>query len=164
MSAQIGPVLVGTDFSDNSGVALAEARRLAARMGTWVEVLHVVDGGPSIGWGEQGEAGRWLSTAGLEPDELMVRFGSPPVELARRAAELVPELIVVGSHGRSGYQPLGLGSTAARISVQARCPVVLVSPRVDRQELWGGEEPLQDVGRDGAAANYRGPTDGGKTR
>jgi nucleotide-binding universal stress UspA family protein len=161
--ADAGPVLVGTDFSENAGVALAEARRLASLLGVRVEVLHVVDGAFSESWGEQGEAGRWLVTAGLAPEQLLVRFGNPPVELARRAAELEPEVIVVGSHGRSGYQPLALGSTAARISVQARCPVMLVSPRIERNELGGSLKPLSG-GRDGADGDDKGTTEGGTTR
>ena len=164
MAADVGPVLVGTDFSDNAGVALVEARRLASRLGVRVEVLHVVDGARSESWGEQGEAGQWLITAGLTPEELLVRFGSPSVELARRAAELEPEVIVVGSHGRSGYQPLALGSTAARISVQARCPVMLVSPRIDRNEQVNGKTKPQSGGRDGAAGDEQGTTEGGTTR
>jgi nucleotide-binding universal stress UspA family protein len=164
MAADVGPVLVGTDFSDTAGVALAEARRLASRLGVRVEVLHVVDGARSVSWGENGEAERWLSMAGLAPDELLVRFGSPSVELARRAAELEPEVIVVGSHGRSGYQPLALGSTAARISVQARCPVMVVSPRIDRNEQRGGAMKPLAAGSDGAAGDEQGTTEGGKTR
>ena len=39
-------------------------------------------------------------------------------------------MIVIGRHGRSGYQPIELGSTAARIGLAAHCPVVLVGDRV----------------------------------
>jgi nucleotide-binding universal stress UspA family protein len=156
MTAEVGPVVVGTDFSDSAGVALAEARRLASLLSARLDVVHVVDGHPAAGWGEEGEAGEWLRAAGLDPAGLVIRFGSPWVELARYAADVSPTLVVVGSHGRSGYQPLSLGSTATRVSMHARCPVVLVSPRLvtagngTESKLAGREEapavPRQDRG------------------
>ena len=145
MARNVGPVVVGTDFSDTAGVALSEARRLAELLGTHVEVVHVVDGGRAAGWGEDGEAGTWLKSARVDPADLIVRYGNPWVELARFAAEAVPTLLVVGSHGQSGYQPLAIGSTATRISVHARCPVVLVSPRAVQADQE--DEPAATVRR-----------------
>jgi nucleotide-binding universal stress UspA family protein len=151
MAADVGPVVVATDFSETAGIALVEARRLAALLRTRLVVVHVVDGAAS-GWCADGEAGEWLRGAGVAVEDLVVRFGRPWVELARYAADVLPTLVVVGSHGVSGYQPLTLGSTAARVSMHAGCPVVLVSPRV---------RPLQDegvevyAGRGGAAAGAR---------
>lgn len=150
MARNVGPVLVGTDFSETAGIALSEARRLAALLGTRVALVHVVDGGLAAGWGEDGLASVWLKAAGVDPAGLVVRYGNPWVELARFAAEVVPTLLVVGSHGQSGYQPLAIGSTATRISVHARCPVVLVSPRAVQAE----QEDVR-AGRDGAAAGAR---------
>jgi nucleotide-binding universal stress UspA family protein len=150
LARNVGPVLVGTDFSESASLALAEARRLAALMGARVEVVHVVDGAHAAGWGEDGQAGNWLKTAQLDPAGLVVRYGSPWVELARYAAEVMPTLVVVGSHGQSGYQPLTIGSTATRISVHARCPVVLVSPRA-----VSAEQEAVRADRDSAAAGIR---------
>lgn len=133
MAAMVGPVVVGIDFSDSAGVALAEARRLAALLTARLDIVHVVDGSPAAGW-TAAQASEWLESVGLDPADLVIRFGSPWVELARYAADVKPTLVVVGSHGRSGYQPLALGSTAVRVSLQARCPVVLVSPRVAETE------------------------------
>lgn len=134
MAAGVGPLIVGTDFSEGSAAALAEGRRLAARLGVAVEVVHVVDGVQGPGWRPGGEADAWLGSAGLSPGDLRIRFGSPWVELARVTDERAALLLVVGSHGRSGYQPLAVGSTASRVSMTARCPVVLVSPQVRPRE------------------------------
>jgi nucleotide-binding universal stress UspA family protein len=131
--AAVGPVVVGTDFSDTAGVALAEARRLALLLCTDVVVVHVADGqsaGSVLEGADAPTASGWLRSVGLTPDRLVVRNGSAWVELARYSAEVSPALVVVGTHGRSGYQPLTMGSTASRISLHARCPVVVVSPRV----------------------------------
>jgi nucleotide-binding universal stress UspA family protein len=134
VAGTVGPVVVGTDFSDNSAVALAEGRRLAELLGVAMEVVHVVDGGGALADG----AAEWLEACGVGADRLVVRHGNPWVELARYAAEVSPRLLVVGSHGSTGYQPLSLGSTASRITVHARCPVVLVSPRVLATVAEGG--------------------------
>lgn len=155
----VGPIVVGTDFSETAGVALAEARRLAGLLRTEVVVVHVADGQSMSNGGLVAES--WLRSAGLEAGVLVVRTGSAWVELARYAAEVAPALVVVGSHGQSGYQPLTIGSTASRVTMHARCPVVVVSPRVGASLLEkAGEKAGQDTreggaGRAGAAASAR---------
>jgi nucleotide-binding universal stress UspA family protein len=139
MAARVGPVLMGTDFSDGSAMALVEARRLAGLLGAELRVVHVAAAGVD------GQADalpprsvRWLAEQGLSGTQVVTRAGQAWVELARYAAETAPTLLVVGSHGESGYQPLEIGSTAARLSLHARCAVVVVSPRV------GGEMQVQE--------------------
>jgi nucleotide-binding universal stress UspA family protein len=160
MAEGVGPVVVGTDFSHTAGVALAEARRLAELLRTEVVVVHVVDGAPAGGPEEAADAATadvWLRTAGLAADGLVVRTGSAWVELARYASEVSPTLVVVGSHGRSGYQPLHIGSTASRVSMHARCPVVVVSPRAATAawEQAGQETATNTASRAGAVADAR---------
>lgn len=126
MAASVGPVVVGTDFSDTAALALEEARRLGALIGAVVDVVHVAEvPGPE----RSPAAEEWLARNGVAVDELVVRRGSPWVELVRYASEVSSLLVVLGSHGASGYQPLVIGNTASRVTVNARCPVVLVSPR-----------------------------------
>jgi nucleotide-binding universal stress UspA family protein len=156
MAAGVGPVVAGTDFSETAGVALTEARRLSSLLGVRLEVVHVVDGAPA-GGASRAAADAWLRSMGVAPDALVVRYGRPWVELARYAAEVLPTLVVVGSHGESGYQPLTIGSTAARLSMQAGCPVVLVSPRVRGVKQ---DRELTSAGRVGAAAGARGEPGG----
>lgn len=159
MAEGVGPVVVGTDFSDTAGVALAEARRLAALLRTDVVVVHVSDGSPAgLPADESGPdaAEAWLRTAGLTSEGLVVRTGSAWVELARFASEVLPTLVVVGSHGQSGYQPLNIGSTASRVSLHARCPVVVVSPRVaSSSEGVGQDYGTHTASRAGAVAAAR---------
>jgi nucleotide-binding universal stress UspA family protein len=148
----VGPVVVGTDFSDASTIAVMEARRLAAMLGAQLDIVHVADGGG--GW--TGAGGQdWLDGLGLSAEQLIVRFGSPWVELARYAAEVTPTLLVVGSHGASGYQPLGIGSTAARVAVQARFPVVVVSPRLSGAGVEGSVQERSNASRADAVAGSR---------
>ncbi len=123
-----GCVLVGTDFSPGSAAALDEARRLATRLGCAVRVVHVAESDVSD-WCPSGDERGWLHAAELEEDSLVVRHGSAWVELARYADRCRPSLLVVGSHGASGYQPVSMGTTAERLTLNARHPVLLVGPR-----------------------------------
>jgi nucleotide-binding universal stress UspA family protein len=126
----MGPeILVGTDFSAGSTLALAEARQLSRSIGVGVVVAHVA---PSPATGDLVPPGRepeWLEAAGLTADAVVRRRGVPAVELARMAREMGAALIVLGTHGATGYQPVALGATASRMALLAPCPVVLVGPR-----------------------------------
>src|SRR5687767_5244047 len=50
-------------------------------------------------------------------------------EILKRAADLPADLIVMGTHGRSGFDRLVLGSVAERVLVKAKCPVLAVPRR-----------------------------------
>lgn len=124
-----GCVLVGTDFSPGAAAALEEARRLAARLGCPVHVVHVVESEAPRDWRPTGREQGWLSEAELDEASLHVRFGAAWAELARYADRCRPAMLVVGSHGASGYQPVSVGTTAERLTLNARHSVLLVGPR-----------------------------------
>ena len=50
-------------------------------------------------------------------------------EILKRAADLPADLIVMGTHGRSGFDRLVLGSVAERVLVKAKCPVLTIPRR-----------------------------------
>ena len=50
-------------------------------------------------------------------------------EILKRAADLAADLIVMGTHGRSGFDRLLLGSVAERVLVKATCPVLTIPRR-----------------------------------
>lgn len=50
-------------------------------------------------------------------------FGKPPVELIKKADEWKPDLIIVGSQGRSAMGRLILGSVSQKVLYEARCSV-----------------------------------------
>lgn len=114
-------IAIGLDFSSAAVSALAEARKLAAALGARLEIVHVTEAGDE-GAGER--AGEY----GCGEDELVIRTGVPWIELTRYVRQRKPVMLVVGSHGRSGFHPLGPGSTAARLAASAPCPILIVSP------------------------------------
>lgn len=147
-------IVVAVDFSLESVAALREARRIARRMRTCLEVLHVDRTNGSMPWDADAANLAWLRVMGLRPPDVVVRRGFPWVEIVRFARERGCRMIVAGSHGASGYQPLTLGSTAAKLAVQAPCPVLLVNARsetpkprhIDRRGEQEGVGTSSEVG------------------
>jgi nucleotide-binding universal stress UspA family protein len=132
-------ILVGVDFSEGSVRALAEARGLADRLGGELVGLHVEESFGRRGSDDGSRRAELAERVGLRPADLMVRRGFAWMELVRYAREIEPMVIVVGSHGASGFQPLALGSTAARLGVLSPYPVLVVtaSERVGRTVAAG---------------------------
>jgi nucleotide-binding universal stress UspA family protein len=58
--------------------------------------------------------------------EFMVAEGLPDTEIVRTAAQLDADLIVMGTHGRSGLKRMLLGSVAEKVVREAGCAVVVV--------------------------------------
>jgi nucleotide-binding universal stress UspA family protein len=67
--------------------------------------------------------------AGIAVD-VLVNVGQPAREILDCAATLPAHLIVMGTHGLSGFEHLLLGSVAEKVLRKATCPVLTVPPRV----------------------------------
>jgi nucleotide-binding universal stress UspA family protein len=77
---------------------------------------------------------RALHAVGLEADGV-VRHGSPGAEIVAHAESWRPDLILMGSHGRTGLRRVLLGSVAQHVVGHAPCSVEIVrGPRDDRVE------------------------------
>jgi len=159
-------ILVPTDFSTCSDAALELAARLAADHGAELVVLHVVDhsGLPAKAVIHPDTHPEGISvfayTEEVAQRELAGRLARLPVDVPRRrarvahgapaatilafSAELAPDLIVMGSHGRSGLAHLLAGSVAEK--VMRACIVPLLAVR----ESSCREQPL-DLGLDSEA-------------
>jgi nucleotide-binding universal stress UspA family protein len=140
-------ILCPTDFSEPSTHALEQATRLAGSYGARLTVLHVrptvtphpdmPDGGPVAPWlmAELDELRQRVtascaevtgSAVALEP---MVAAGDPVREIVRYTTTLPADLVVMGTHGVSGFRHLVLGSITEKVLRTAPCPVLTVPPR-----------------------------------
>jgi nucleotide-binding universal stress UspA family protein len=139
-------VLAGIDFSEGAMSALREARWLARRAGLDLQVLHVAEPGPP--WRPDTTDREWLRGVSFDPAMVLVRQGRPWVEIVRHAHEVSAAVIVLGSHGASGFQALTLGSTASRVALRATCPVLFAArlePRYPSEETAAESiHPLQE--------------------
>ncbi len=145
---RIRRILFATDFSKASAKALATAIALAKANGATLTILHVI--APyipmmpeqSIGiqaweweqidvqgrqWakGELAKLAAKAKKAGIRSVERLVD-GEPARQIVRTARSQSADLVVVGTHGRSGLTKWFLGSVAARVVAMAPCPVVTV--------------------------------------
>jgi nucleotide-binding universal stress UspA family protein len=68
------------------------------------------------------------SAAGV-PVEAMIREGSASSEILSQAADIKADLLVMGTHGRSGFERLLLGSVTEKVLRKATCPVLTVPQR-----------------------------------
>jgi universal stress protein A len=142
-------ILVPVDHSDCSRAALEYALFLAERFDAEIEVLHVVEtppGGeehtvvkPDTGEEEllsdllmqQGEKAATEFLAPFVqgrtiPIARSLLTGQPAKVIAAAAADRQADLIVMGTHGRSGFDRLIMGSVTERVLRSAPCPVVVV--------------------------------------
>ncbi len=144
--AATGVVVAGTDFSDAALPAITAGAAEARRLGGTLTVVHSVHMGPMVvaepALGAYPPAPtpeqRHEVTAGATRrlDEALKRVGAtanrsvaeepPPTALVRRAEELGAQLVVVGSHGRTGLRRLLLGSVAEAVVRNAPCSVLVV--------------------------------------
>ncbi len=143
----IKDVLVATDFSAPSDTALNYARAMARSFGATLHVLHVfeplwitsadvVGGGVALATMIQGledTARKQLEEAVTEEDRrelhatsAMVTSESPAREIANYAHEQKVDLVVIGTHGRSGISRMLIGSVAEKVVRLAPCPVLTV--------------------------------------
>ena len=65
---------------------------------------------------------------GENPTSLVVKLGSPQEEVADYASQSSMDLIVAGTHGRTGSEHLLMGSVAESIARRTHCPLVVVKP------------------------------------
>lgn len=135
----IHTILHPTDFSERSEHALQLASALARDYGARLVVLHVATP-PTIVYGEGilppepeilfQEARDHLNR--LEVSDAKIRaerrfeVGDPATEVLRVAQEINANLIVMGTHGRTGLGRLLMGSVAEQVVRRASCPVLTV--------------------------------------
>lgn len=145
MNIAISRILVPVDFSAHSEQAFHYATALAARLGASVELLHVVEDPVATGaWSaeipipylpeiqnnliEVGrrrlERYRAFADGPPVPMATTVRIGLPSRTILEHARTHSTDLIVMGTHGRSGLAHVFMGSVAERVVRHAACPVL----------------------------------------
>lgn len=150
---KIQRILCPTDFSDFSQRALERAVRLARWFDARITLLHVI---PPIPWALPAHASvpyvampaDLLRTVREEVEKELRRFARPfleegvpvetrledgdPARVIQKVAESLPAgLIVMGTHGRAGFEHLILGSVTEKVLRRAPCPVLTIGKAVE---------------------------------
>ena len=143
---RIRRILYATDYSKASGRALAEAVNLARQNRADLLVVHVLEPIPYAAGEEFGGAELYLRLedatkreAQASMDKLLRRLrrsnvkakslllrGSAHDQIVKAARSKRADMIVIGTHGRTGLSKLFMGSVAAKVVSAATCPVVTV--------------------------------------
>lgn len=114
------------DLSDESRAALRVATDLCRRFGADLTLLHVEEGGAP---GVDGSLARWkqeAAAAGVTRVATEETRGDPKTAIAEYANAGGFDLVVMGTHGRTGRTHALVGSVAENTVRQARCPVLVV--------------------------------------
>lgn len=133
-------ILVGLDFSPGSMRALEHAVELSRQLSATLHIVHIVEPLPVAAM-EPVQVYVDLDERKAQCEEVCRRvvadrivytlrvFDSLPLEgLLAAIHELHPELVVVGSHGRSAVMRLLLGSISSSLCRKSPVPVVVVPP------------------------------------
>src|SRR5579871_5437324 len=139
-------IIVATDFSEGSDAAMERAFGIARALGASIDLVHVLDTAllaAPVSLGampliepqslmnevdtalaaraeKAAEAGLVCQSSALD--------GYPAKEIVRHAQKTGADLIVIGTHGRTGVAHVLMGSVAQRVVQRSTCPV-LVIPR-----------------------------------
>ncbi|WP_049981943.1 universal stress protein [Halolamina rubra] len=151
-------ILVPTDGSDTAEAAVDRAVDLAAKYDATVHALYVIDvdavnyslGTEQVDRIRQGhlddmpevkqaadEATGYVAdaaTAAGVPAEEHVRAGQPARAIRSAIDELDADLVVMGSHGRSGISRALLGSVAEQVLRKTKVPVFVVDARGESED------------------------------
>lgn len=142
-------ILVAVDESDTSRHALKQAIELARKLSATVRMVHVLDMswlpiGPEVaidtgalsaarrGVGERiiAAARDTAKEAGFEAEDVLIETENPMQHvaeaIAREGSRWGADLVVLGTHGRRGFQHLMLGSVAEQMVRRSSGPVLLI--------------------------------------
>ncbi|MGB8114826.1 MAG: universal stress protein [Candidatus Sulfotelmatobacter sp.] len=137
-------VLFATDFSSHSDLAMPYAAAIARHYGAKLYGAHVVSSedylftAPDL-WPAHMEQEKQLQnevvqridqSLGTIPHEALFGVGDVWSVISRFLEEHSIDLLVVGTHGRTGTRKLLVGSIAEKLFRQAPCPVLSVGPNV----------------------------------
>lgn len=157
MNGPIKRVLFATDFSATSDCAKAYATAIAGPLNAELHVLHVLDDplpmpGPKGSWilptaeemiARNIDAANASLTEQLKNCEIrhgqivrQVLIGSPTQTILDYANQHDIDVIVIGTHGRTGLAHVLIGSVAEKVVRLAKCPVLTVHLK-DRERLEG---------------------------
>jgi nucleotide-binding universal stress UspA family protein len=139
-------ILCPTDFSDPSYEGLKAAIELAEHFSAELILMHIISPAPALAGGGaptgfhipavlkemEGRAAEMLEDVKAErvPKSINARteviVGKPADQLVRRAEEERADIIVIATHGESGWQRFFSGSITERVVRMASCPVLAV--------------------------------------
>jgi nucleotide-binding universal stress UspA family protein len=143
---RVRKILVPTDFSPVADAAIVWAKELSRALDAEVTVLHALNVKPVVAVLGPQDAEKALAAtrkqARVELERLAGEFAhgravvadGPPEQVIPQAGEREADLIVMGTHGRSGIERVLLGSVTEQVIRRSRVPVLAVHMLQDMTE------------------------------
>ena len=139
---QLKRILYATDFSEGSRIALGVVTAIARRYHSEVLVAHICPPvASSMEKGRERETRKNLDDLLRVTNTLnisttpIVKTGDPVKELDRIVHDESVDLVVVSTHGRTGFQHLMMGSVAEALVRSLPCPVLSFGPHLAHRFL-----------------------------
>lgn len=141
---EVNKILFPTDFSHTGDAAMDMAEALARDFGASILIVHVEETPTAYGGGEMyygmlepNREDLEKMLADVKPKDAAIEFehhlitGEPAEAVARFAKSNDVDLVVMGTHGRTGVMRLLMGSVAEAVVRRAPCAVLTVKPKHD---------------------------------
>jgi len=141
--ARLAKILLPIDFSAVSRKAFDYAIPVAEKFGACVDLLHVIEPSPytmNMAFGasdpcfpiesmmqQLAQLGEELLCPEIRGQSL-IHVGIPFEVITDTARDLKADLIILTTHGHTGFRHIFMGSTAERVVRHAPCPVLVVRP------------------------------------
>ncbi len=130
---RVKKILYPTDFSSYSNQAYFHALGLAEQYRASLTILYVYQPGSEGADGSGGDRRYWKNqleqvrpaNPGIAVSHVFLE-GDPASEIVRYAADAAVDVIVLGTHGRTGVERLLMGSVAEKVMRDAPCSVLVV--------------------------------------
>ena len=148
---KIKRIAVPTDFSETANLAINHAVDIAKNFGAELFLIHVLEAGAYQGifapskkteYDEteqaqqklQEDANKLEQETGLNVSQTVVS-GRIYEEIVSASNEAGTDLLVMGTHGSSGWEEFFVGSNAYRVVTQSSCPVLSIQGNATKTEL-----------------------------
>lgn len=158
---KIKRILVPTDFSETAALAINHAIDVAKRFDAEISLIHVLERGAYQGifapsskteFNEledaqvhlQKEANDLEKEYGINVTQEVVS-GRIYEEIVRASEEVEADLVVMGTHGASGWEEFFVGSNAFRVVTQSSCPVLTIQEQAKGPECKNIILPLDST-------------------
>jgi len=148
---KINRIAVPTDFSETANLAVDHAVDIAKRFGAEIILIHVLESGAYQGifapskkteYDEKEQAQQHLQNfahqlerkTALNVSQYVVS-GRIHEQIVTVSGEVEADLIVMGTHGVSGWEEFFVGSNAFKVVTQSPCPVLTIQHKASSTEL-----------------------------
>ena len=130
-------VLAAVDFSEPGRVAFDRALAMSRNHGAQLTVVHAVPTDRRFGWEALQRIAlmaslRQAADAAGVPLTVSVQHGDPAHVILLHARARRPDLIVMGTNGRSGFDRFRMGSVAETVALQATQPILVVPSAIGK--------------------------------